>query len=144
MSDEELKKKGEERLKLREEGDRLFFVRLGRFALVAVCSASVVFLPGIALWRTFEQDYPPSHFWSNLGWLLLCDLYAIGALAIVCALIYLAGGTRGLKLCGADECMEDKDLPLPPLLFIPACGCILYGVFFFFGLSFRELYLWIK
>lgn len=117
-------------MKLREEGDRLFFVRLGRFALVAVGSASVVFLPGIALWRTFEQDYPPRHFWSNLGWLLLGDLYAIGALAIVCALIYLAGGTRGLKLCGADECMfEDR----PVFLFYPAAGCIIYGVFFFLG-----------
>lgn len=142
MSDEELKRKREEKLKLREEGDRLFFVRLGRFALVAVCLASIVFLPGIALWRTLEQDYPNRHFWSNLGWLLLGDLYAIGALAIVCVLIYLAGGSRGLKLCGADECIDDNGAPL--FLMFPAIGCLIYGFLFLFGIVLREAYLWVK
>ena len=143
MSDEELKKKRDEAfLKLQEEGDRLFFVRLGRFALVAVASASVVFLPGVALWRTLEQDYPNSHFWSNLGWLLLGDLYAIGALVIVCVLIYLAGGSRGLKLCGADECMDVNARPL--FLIYPATGCLFYGMLFIFGNFVRMVYLWIK
>lgn len=142
MSDEELKKRAEEFLKLQEEGDRLFFVRLGRFALTAIGLASVVILPGIAIWRVFEQDVPTEHFWSNLGWLLLGNLYAFGALLIVYAIIYLAGGSRGLKLCGSDAIMDGSERPL--FLAYPAAGCLLFGLLYSFGNATHILYLLIK
>ena len=110
MSHEELKKKREEKLKIREECDRHFFSRLGRFALASIFLANLLILPIIASWRTFEQDFPNKFFWTNFGWLLLGDLCGLGVLVIVCAVIYLAGGSRAMKLCGADELFEDFEL----------------------------------
>lgn len=131
MTDEELKKKREEKLKIREEGDRNFFVRLGRFALLATVFTIMLFLPVFAVWRTFEQDYPYSFFWSNLGWLLWADLFAMGALVIISITIYLAGGLRGLKLCGADEFIDDKNNPV--FLLMPILGCMIYVILFACG-----------
>lgn len=102
MNEEDIKKKREENLKIEEEADRFFFIRLGRLALIVNCVTPFLILPGLAAWRVLEQPSPRQYFLSNLGWLLLADLYSIGTLGIICAAIYLLGGSKGWRLCGLD------------------------------------------
>lgn len=142
MSPEELKKKREEKLKIREECDRYFFCRLGRFALASCLFASLLILPVIASWRTFEQDLPKDFFWKNFGLLLLGDLYVFGALLIVWAIVYLAGGSRGTKLCGIDELVEDDGAPI--FLLSPLLGCVVYVVIYVLGNVCRNIYYWVN
>ena len=102
-NEEKLRLKREENEKLDAEGDRLFFVRLGRVAVATSLLTPLVVLPGFAAWRAVEE-YSQTFgekpfFWKSYGWLLLSDLYAVGAFGILFVLIYLVGGTRGLKLC---------------------------------------------
>ena len=123
-NEEELKLKREESEKLDEEGDRLFFVRLGRVALIISVLTPFVILPGFAAWRALEVYYQtlvgPSlslfekpFFWNNYGWLLLSDLYAVGAFGILLILVYLVGGTRGLKLCWFPDFFLEKQTQTP-------------------------------
>ena len=110
--EEELNLKREEDDKLDEEGDRLFLVRLGRLALFMTIGTPAFILPGFAAWRALEtycQDGGEKpFFWNNFGWLLLNDLYVVGVFGALCALIYLGGGKRGLKLCGVPYLFSGK------------------------------------
>jgi hypothetical protein len=146
--EEELNLKREENRKLDEEGDRLFFVRLGRFALVVNFITPFVILPGFAVWRALETHFDAAwskpFFWNNLGWLLLRDLYAVGAFGIICSVIYLAGGERGWKLCGLPNIFSES---AGPLMFWPFVFMLIfpYAFFVFAGMGCIGFYeMWIK
>jgi len=152
-NEEELKLKREESEKLDEEGDRLFFVRLGRVALIISVLTPFVILPGFAAWRALEVYYQalvgPSlslfekpFFWNNYGWLLLSDLYAVGAFGILLILVYLVGGTRGLKLCWFPDFFSGKTDPDPGLSLgvIAFSTIILYALFVGVGMFCISMY----
>lgn len=117
-NEEELKLKREENEKLDAEGDRLFFVRLGRVAVMISGLTPLIVLPGFAAWRAVEDYFPTMgekpFFWVNYLWLLLSDFYAVGAFGILFVLIYLVGGTRGLKLCWIWSTASGKDSKSTP------------------------------
>lgn len=149
-NEEELKSKREENEKLDAEGDSLFFVRLGRVALIISLLAPIVVLPGFAAWRaleTYSQTFfEKPFFWINYGWLLLSDLYAVGAFVALFVLVYLVGGKRGLKLCWFPDFFSGKEED-PGCLF----GSIAFATIFFYavcvgvGIACCSLYfLWIK
>ena len=146
-NDEELKRKWEERKKLDEEGDRLFFVRLGRFAIAVNFLTPAVILPGFAAWRALETHFDASwskpFFWNNLGWLLLRDLYAVGAFGIIYSVIYLAGGCRGWKLCGLGDIFSQSESgempPFWPLLLV-FFAVVPYALFVFVGMACNAFY----
>jgi hypothetical protein len=148
MTDEKEKLKREENKKLDEEGDRLFFVRLGRFALLVNFITPFLILPGLAAWRALETHFDTfvskPFFWNNLGWLLLRDLYAVGAFGIICAVIYLAGGARGLKLCGLDDFFSTTEGTL--MFWLLVFFLIFpYALFVFVGIGCNGIYeMWIK
>jgi hypothetical protein len=148
--EEELKLKWEENKKLDEEGDRLFFVRLGRFALVVnVFITPFLILPGFAAWRALEAHdlaWSKPFFWNNLGWLLLSDLYAAGVFGIICAFIYLAGGTRGWKLCGVTDIFSESATEGTLMFWLSAFGLIFPYVFIVWvGMVCNSVYvMWIK
>ena len=132
-NEEELKLKREENEKLDEEGDRLFFVRLGRVAVMTSYLVPLVVLPGFAAWRALEvysqTMFEKPFFWNNYGLLLLSDLYAVGAFVILFVLVYLVGGTRGLKLCWIGNMDFSKD-PDPGL----ALGLIAFATIFLYAI----------
>ena len=150
-NEEELKLKREENKKLDEEGDRLFFVRLGRFLLVMNFLTPYLILPGFAVWRALETHFDSAwskpFFWNNLGWLLLRDLYAVGALGIICSVIYLAGGARGWKLCGLPDIFSktstgETDFPFWFFVFMLVFP---YAIFVFLGMGCNAFYeIWFK
>jgi len=152
-NEEELKLKREESEKLDEEGDRLFFVRLGRVALIMSVLTPLVILPGFAAWRALEVYYQTlvgpalsffekPFFWNNYGWLLLSDLYAVGAFGILLVLVYLVGGTRGLKLCWFPDFFSGTTEPDPGLALgvIALSTIILYAVFVGVGIFCITMY----
>jgi hypothetical protein len=155
--EEELKLKREENEKLNEEGDRLFFVRLGRVALIISLLTPTVILPGFAAWRALEvycqslvgpalSFFEKPFFWNNYVWLLLSDLYAVGAFGILFILVYLTGGTRGLKLCWFWDVFSGKQ-PDPGLLFwlIAFATIACYAIFVLVGIFCITFYVaWIK
>jgi hypothetical protein len=153
-TEEELKLKREEYEKLDEEGDRLFFVRLGRVAVATSFLVPLVVLPGFAAWRALEvycqTMFEKPFFWNNYGWLLLSDLYAVGAFGTLFVLIYLVGGTRGLKLCWIWNTSSGKDpKPGPDLWLIAFATAIVtiipYAFFVGAGTGCIAFYhLWIK
>lgn len=132
-NEEELRLKREEEEKLDAEGDRLFFVRLGRVAVATSGLTPLVVLPGFAAWRAveeFSQTFGEKPFFlKNYGWLLLSDLYAVGAFGILFVLIYLVGGTRGLKLCWIWKTASGEDSKPGPDFWLIALATFI-GTFF--------------
>jgi hypothetical protein len=148
-NEEELKLKREENEKLDAEGDRLFFVRLGRVAVIVSFLVPFVVLPGFAAWRAVEEYYQTTgakpFFWVNYLWLLLRDLYAVGAFGILFVLIYIVGGTRGLKLCWIWSRASGEDSkPSPDFWAIPLIAAIVtfvpYAFFVGVGIGSHAFY----